>query len=429
MNGLHFTMLRRITWAVIIALFVYIFINSLFEPSRAELLSASEGTIAYLKILWTNVYALVLSIVLILIGLGVLLILFVLRKTLDGGIRGAVWCLSEFILAAGVWTLTDSYFLSFVTAKTQTVALISYISFTTMFAFLFEFINDMMGKSRDLKVLCLFFYILAVLQALCFAFPVIPVIILVVPVHLGCLAGSVMVIRNASRESKLQQRPELRRLIHGFICLITIGFFALALYYINPEIHYSMIYGLGIGIFCAYLITAALIVVKRQIEHEASESAYRRLAYTDVMTGLMNKAAYIEEEKKPLTEGCIYLMIDINDLKSINDRFGHQVGDDVITMAAQYIKKHFVDGLCYRFGGDEFIVICRKYTLQQVQKLIGEMRREMNEDNQSREVPVNMAIGYALRQPSDTVEDMFQRADRSMYEDKMLQKTKTAAAV
>lgn len=418
----RFKVVRCAAWCVIIALLFHVFITSPFDPSRAEIRSETEGVGVYMIILWNNVYAMIPSMFLFTAGIVCMFILYSLRKALPHKMLEAMLCLGEFILAAAIWVLTDSHFLSLITSKNSEVALISYLSFTVMFAFLFEFINYVLEKKKAFSVLCIIIYILAVLEVIYFIWSFMPIELLIVPVHCTCVAGAIMLFVYGYAELTLHRKTEIRYIIHGFVWLIGFGAIALSIFYINSLVHYSIYYSIGICIFCIYLVIAALAVVKKQIEKDASESAYRKLAYTDVMTGLMNKAAYIEEEKKPLTKECIYLMMDINDLKKINDQYGHQKGDEVIVAAAGYIRKYFDKALCYRFGGDEFIVICREYSIDQVEHLIYAMRNEMKTDNVQRDVPVEIAIGYSIHRPQDTVADMFKRADTSMYEDKALQK-------
>lgn len=422
MKDIYLKAMRRVTWVMIFALFAYVFISSFFEPSKAKLLSETQGNQPYMEILWVNGYAAVPCMLLVMVAIVCYIGYFTMRKTLTARLKDSLLCLADFILAAGIWVLTDSHFLSFVTDNKSVVALISYMSFTTMFAFLFQFIYYVSNNSRNLYWLCVGFYVISLLQILYFVYPVIPINLLIIQVHLMCLIGAVAVVAHGYGELNHGSRPEIRSIVRGFLCLAIFGVATMIVYYINPDIHYALIYSAGICVFCGFLIVAALTILKTQIEKEANELAYKKLAYTDVMTGLMNKSAYIEEEKKPLTAGCIYLMMDINNLKKINDSYGHKVGDDVIKAAAGYVKRFFDRGLCYRFGGDEFIVICRDYKPEEIKRIISDMRKEMADDNKNREVPVEIAVGFTVGGEGDTVEDMFQRADRSMYEDKTRQK-------
>lgn len=421
-TAVNFKIARRCVWVILVLLFVYILLGSHDEQTLAEIMSEVDGETAYLQLLWSNLYALLPFVILFVMAASCAVILCSLWRVLTPKMREAMTCLSEFILAASIWVLTDSYLLSFITAKVSTVALISYLSFTAMAAFLLEFMSVLIGRRKSFDFLCIYFYAFAFLELCCFLIPFVPVQYLITPVHIGCLVGAALVICYGFREAGLRRRAEILRIVKGFIWMIVLVLIALLLFYLGVSTWYSLVYSLGICIFCAYLMIAALNVVKHQIEHEANESAYRKMAYTDSMTGLKNKAAYMEEEKKPLAIGTIYLMMDINGLKQINDACGHRAGDDVIMTAAHYIQKYFGNDLCYRFGGDEFIVICHDLTQDEAIETVERMRAEMKRDNRDRRVPVELAVGHSVCETGDTVEDMFQRADKSMYDDKALQK-------
>lgn len=417
-----FRVARRFVWGFLLFLVVYLILCSHNQPTRADIMSETGGQTVYMELLWNNVYALVPFVLLSVMALGCTVILMSLWRVLTHKMRDAILCLNEFILAAAIWVLTDSYLLSFVTAKANTVALISYISFTSMLAFLLEFMIILLGKRKSLDLLCVFFYVFALLEALSFVFPVLSRFALLVPVHIGCLVGAALILFYGFAEAKKRRHKEIRWMLRGFLWLIILVVVALILFYLGAKAWYSMAYTVGICIFCMHLLVAALGIVKRQIENEATELAYRKMAYTDSMTGLFNKSAYMEEEKKEPTPGTIYIMLDINDLKSINDEFGHRTGDDVIITAAHFIQKHFDDCLCYRFGGDEFVVISKTLSEDQVKERLEQMHAEMTLGNEDRKVPVVLAAGYSHFIPGDTMDDLFRRSDEAMYENKAMLK-------
>lgn len=88
------------------------------------------------------------------------------------------------------------------------------------------------------------------------------------------------------------------------------------------------------------------------------------MSYTDSLTGLKNRNAYIEElEKLEKSKCCIGIIFaDINGLKNINDNFGHKKGDSLISASAEALKSVFDDGNSsfYRIGCDEFVVFCKE---------------------------------------------------------------------
>lgn len=154
-------------------------------------------------------------------------------------------------------------------------------------------------------------------------------------------------------------------------------------------------------------------------------------AFKDPLTGVRNKRSY-EAATANLTsdidQGVARFgiaVIDINDLKMINDSFGHNHGDDAIRKISGIICEVFRHSPVYRYGGDEFIVLLRNMDLANIEQLTAEFRKQneiskkaASSENWER---VDAAIGYSVFDPdADTdTSDVFERADRAMYEDKM----------
>jgi diguanylate cyclase (GGDEF)-like protein len=101
---------------------------------------------------------------------------------------------------------------------------------------------------------------------------------------------------------------------------------------------------------CLPLCMIALERHERVLERE-------RLAYTDALTGLTNRAKYNKDLETVPSSGWSLLLIDIDNLKSVNDTFGHTAGDDLIAAVASRIADAASTLRAYRIGGDEFAVI------------------------------------------------------------------------
>lgn len=152
------------------------------------------------------------------------------------------------------------------------------------------------------------------------------------------------------------------------------------------------------------------------------------LAYSDKLTGNKNNTAYmrdIAELKKELTEKPFdysVFIIDVNDLKKINDNYGHELGNELIIQASQLITTVFDHEIVYRIGGDEFAVILRDANEELCKKYIQLFKQAM--DTQTGYVWAGVAIGSATYHPDtdDTYETIFNRADEQMYNDKIRMK-------
>lgn len=410
--------LRYLSWGLIGSLFVYIFIDGAQNPTRAEIINNTEGTIAYKDILWTNNYASILCTILFVIGCALLIVVFCMRKSLTHNLLKGLLCLAQFVFCSYLWVLTDSYLLSFVTSNNVLCALLSYITFTVMFAFLFEFMMCLLRPIKLVGYACYALYLLELLNLINYIHKFIDRDLLIYPVHVISLATSIVILY-VIRQMDKQQKIELTNyILYGYTSVAIMGIIALAVFYIGLDVEYTVFYTIGIILLCIFLTIAAAHKISEAIIEKADERAYKKLAYTDLMTGLKNKTAYIELEKQPLKDNSIFIVLDLNDLKNINDTYGHRMGDQVITIAAKTITKFFGVENCYRFGGDEFCIILNDASYTETIKKIDEMKEYMDKHNQETEVKIEFAIGYAKQLPGDTVQSIFLRADQAMYKDK-----------
>lgn len=155
-----------------------------------------------------------------------------------------------------------------------------------------------------------------------------------------------------------------------------------------------------------------------------------QLAYADPLTGARSKSAYtervlyLEEEIASGQADFTVVLMDINDLKKMNDTFGHEKGDALIRDAFRVMSKVFGDQEIYRIGGDEFVVLLYKEAQEQFknwkQLLTEEMYRFNTEEEKSYEDCIQIAAGMARYAPKldAAFADVFRRADEMMYKDK-----------
>ncbi|MCR5426726.1 MAG: diguanylate cyclase [Lachnospiraceae bacterium] len=155
----------------------------------------------------------------------------------------------------------------------------------------------------------------------------------------------------------------------------------------------------------------------------------RSMAYTDAMTGVGNKTAYLERietlKKGMETRNLVYTIaiLDINGLKKINDNFGHDVGDCVIRDTAVLLMRVFDVQKIFRIGGDEFIVVMEDAGDQEMKALFRKLDAELDSFNRTEreyEAVISFSKGCARYMPETDHDfrDVFKRADESMYRDK-----------
>lgn len=159
------------------------------------------------------------------------------------------------------------------------------------------------------------------------------------------------------------------------------------------------------------------------------EKLQQMLAYRDALTGLRNTTSYHawmsefdkQSQKNKLKFGVVVL--DINYLKQTNDRYGHDLGNQLICTAARLISDTFKRSPVFRIGGDEFVVILQKRDLQNSDMLIKKFCEACSEENLwagEERIPISIASGIAVYDPqidNDFI-DVFNRADDTMYKQK-----------
>lgn len=156
---------------------------------------------------------------------------------------------------------------------------------------------------------------------------------------------------------------------------------------------------------------------------------FHKLATLDPLTGLYNRrlaeqrlAGEVSRSQRyghPLT----VLLLDLNDFKQINDRYGHAAGDAVLRTFAERLNNVIrASDLAVRMGGDEFMVILPECLAQQVQTLLDRLSR-LEVDQQGEKIAVTFSAGWAGYRQGETPEQMLERADQALYADKRGQKS------
>ena len=162
--------------------------------------------------------------------------------------------------------------------------------------------------------------------------------------------------------------------------------------------------------------------LERLVEERTSE--LQSLAYRDQLTGIANRRGFadgFDRIKSKASEGArlALLLIDIDHFKAINDRWGHQAGDEVGAELARRISVVLrPNDVCGRWGGDEFIVLFSDLGMRPL-KVIGDaMHRGLSNPvilRSGTPVPVTVSIGACLVEPDETVEQVADMADAALY--------------
>ena len=159
------------------------------------------------------------------------------------------------------------------------------------------------------------------------------------------------------------------------------------------------------------------ITAKKQLEQVAS---------IDKLTGLYNRRMIdefinieVETHKRNPYNGLSVIMIDIDYFKNVNDTFGHQIGDMVLSQSAKLMiensRKSDIKG---RFGGEEFLIICPQTTAESALKLAEKIRAAIESFKFEEVGYKTISLGISTFENNDTVESLIKKADTALYQAK-----------
>lgn len=155
-------------------------------------------------------------------------------------------------------------------------------------------------------------------------------------------------------------------------------------------------------------------------------------AVTDTLTGLPNREAYGERVHNEMLRWQRYqhplslAVLDIDYFKKVNDQYGHQMGDKVLKAVSTSVANRLreVDFIA-RFGGEEFVLLLPETNAEDALSMLNRTRERLakthmrsKKDGEETKFTVTVSIGIAEFSAGDTAEDVFERADKALYEAK-----------
>ncbi|MDE7323836.1 MAG: GGDEF domain-containing protein [Lachnospiraceae bacterium] len=196
----------------------------------------------------------------------------------------------------------------------------------------------------------------------------------------------------------------------------------------------------GMLVFVICLAVSSQLETYRLLENGLKFDIISSLAYSDGLTGLGNRTAYLEQleayaggEAGISQLGIVFL--DVNNLKKVNDNQGHEKGDELITVASRIISDSFGKlGKSYRIGGDEFCVLLTGLGLQDMyERGLVEFQRLIDEANRAKwyTYEIQIANGFSICDVIDRqkIDEAVMEADSAMYANKKMLKSRAAMSV
>lgn len=178
-------------------------------------------------------------------------------------------------------------------------------------------------------------------------------------------------------------------------------------------------------------IAAAKRLLMRQQGNRESFRQMRDLAFTDALTGLLNRRFFFEEAERIVgsAPGAGLVIFDLDHFKDVNDTHGHLTGDRVLRDVASVLRHHTRLGdFVIRFGGDEFVMMTATVSSVQLEEIAARITREiaaMHWTVGDARIRIGVSAGVATTDllPNRSVTALLDAADRDLYKNKWIRRT------
>lgn len=177
----------------------------------------------------------------------------------------------------------------------------------------------------------------------------------------------------------------------------------------------------------------AVGIVRDITVRKTLEARLKDMSYKDELTGLYNRRGFMEFAKQQIKvagrtkEGMLLFSADLDDMKHINDRYGHQQGDRALIETANVLQRTFRSSdIIARIGGDEFFILALATKPEHSGLLHAQLNRYVTERNQRGNLPfaLSLSVGFAYydSEHPESLDQLIARSDTMMYEEKRKRK-------
>ena len=219
--------------------------------------------------------------------------------------------------------------------------------------------------------------------------------------NLYVLWAAVLTLVGIKRQKTKQKKDEMRALLQ-FIFFPLFGIF-MQLFYMNLP-------------FAAVGISLSVLLVFINVQNKQIS--------IDALTGINNRrqlTLYVDSELSALSKKgeLYYLIMDVDKFKSINDTYGHLEGDNALIKIASLLNSlcEKQNDFVARYGGDEFVIVCRRHNEAEVESLKQEILSAVSKLNDEGTLPytLSLSVGSAKFDTSKSNDEIFAEADKKLY--------------
>ncbi len=343
--------------------------------------------------------------------------------------RGYVY-IGVFLAAMSFWILGESRMLQYVTGSPLVIGSISYLALLFIPIPMALYINHHVMR----KPLFIFYLLLGVYVANALFILTLQVLDIadffetVLMTQAFIFIGMITAFAAIFYERIILKVESSNDFLHALALIFIFSLLEFSVFLLGDFTITSRFLLLGIIILAIFVSINLIEYLVDRIKSGYQRDLYQKLAYTDMLTNTRTRLAFQEDLASHLeseTNTALRLVyFDFNDLKKINDTYGHHTGDQALIEGVECMNATFgVHGTLYRLGGDEFACIIRE-TIPEYEPLLEQFHQQLKNHNRGSAYKIAVAVGYTDYIPGQdqTPEHLMKRADGLMYENKKQRK-------
>ncbi|WP_303871104.1 diguanylate cyclase domain-containing protein [Acetobacterium wieringae] len=346
------------------------------------------------------------------------------------------------MISTSVWILSEARILQFFIGNRYIIGGISYLMVPLMGGFFSLYVKEAIffehWNKRLMQMMAgLYLFLLIatiILQVLGISEFIEIMNIILMVIFFNIIIFSVLMFEELVKKSNQDAKQFFKYVSVLSVSVIIEGI----VFYTNQFDYTSFFIRVGSLIFFCLLLIDSYLYVKKSLQSQKERDLYEALAYQDVLTGGNNRAAFERDFEMLRNKEMQFrlVLLDLNELKFINDNYGHGSGDEAIKTLYVMMHDAFMpEGICYRIGGDEFAILMENTEEAAIKLKILQMNKYLKCAENQVEYPLEVAIGtdvYDAKTWSNLTK-FYHHVDQQMYADKLerkqIRKTKLTIAV
>lgn len=375
--------------------------------------------------------SLLMCIVLFVLGCGMIMVSVILQ---DMNITKSLYRLGLLSLVTSVWSMCIMNILQVIIGDPFALLNLEFLAFhlllPTFLWFLLSF--EYYSSNKIIHILYVASIILFVILELLQVMNIADYMETILYSHILIAASLVYLIIHGFKALFLKHAPEEVKVFT--VSMLVLMFFLmidLVLFYTHLTEDEGFFSRIGFLLFVSLWMYDIIRSISKMMVRIAKMEIFEQLAFQDQLTGIANRRSFEKEldnyRTKNKNEDVFLVAFDLNNLKYVNDHYGHESGDYAIKAVATVLQEFFGTlGQCYRIGGDEFfaLVPATEQSSEGMNELLDKIAKEIRRISLDKGMEFSVASGVAkLSECNDDIDEIFRIADGMMYDNKARMKT------